>query len=165
MNERAVAAGDREFLLRVFAESRRGEFARLGWDGAQMAQLVEMQFDIQQRAYALQFPSAEHSILSREGEPAGQWRVARGERSIVLVDIAVIERLRGRGIGSACIAKLCREATERAVEVCLSVRPDNRAYRLYRRFGFEETSRDAIRVSLAWRPARSRSALAEPCRV
>jgi ribosomal protein S18 acetylase RimI-like enzyme len=116
-----------------------------------MAHFVEMQFGIQQRGYQLQFPSAEHRILLCDGEPAGQWRIERSEQAIWLVDIAMLERFRGRGIGSACITELCQEAASRAVEVRLSVRPENRAYGLYRRLGFEESSRDATRVSLVWR--------------
>jgi ribosomal protein S18 acetylase RimI-like enzyme len=86
-----------------------------------------------------------------DGEPAGQWRVERRGPAIVLVDIALLERFRGRGIGSACIAQLCCEAASRASEVFLSVRPENRAYGLYRRLGFEESRRDETRVCLVWR--------------
>lgn len=151
MNERAVTASDRAFLLEVYADSRRDELACLGWSAEQMAHFVEMQFCIQQHGYQLQFPSAEHRILLRDGEPAGQWRVERGEQAIVLVDISVLERSRGRGIGSACITQLCREAASRDSDVRLSVRPENRAYGLYRRLGFAESSRDETRVCLVWR--------------
>jgi GNAT superfamily N-acetyltransferase len=159
MDERAVTASDRAFLLEVYADSRRDELACLGWSPEQMAHFVEMQFGIQQRGYQLQFPSAEHRILLCDGEPAGQWRVERGAQTSVLVDIALLERFRGRGIGSACIDQLCREAASRDSEVRLSVRPENRAYRLYRRLGFEETSRDETRVCLVW---HSRFALGRP---
>jgi len=151
MNERAVTASDRAFLLEVYADSRRDELGCLGWSAEQIAHFVEMQFCIQQRGYQLQFPSAEHRILLCDGEPAGQWRIARGEQAIVLVDIALLERFRGRGIGSACIARLCGEAVSGDREVRLSVRPDNRASALYRRLGFEESSRDETRVCLVWR--------------
>lgn len=153
MNERAVTASDQAFLLDVFADARRDELTCLGWNVEQVARFVEMQFGVQQRGYALQFPAAEHRILLRDGEPAGQWRVDRSHATIVLVDIALLERFRGRGIGSACVAQLCREATDRGAEVRLSVRLDNRAYALYRRFGFEETTRDSTRACLVWRPA------------
>jgi ribosomal protein S18 acetylase RimI-like enzyme len=160
MNERAVSAGDRAFLLEVYADSRRDELACVGWSAEQMAHFIEMQFCIQQQGYQLQFPSAEHHILLRDGEPAGQWRVQRGEQALLLVDIGVLERFRGRGIGTACITQLCREAASRASEVRLSVRPDNRAYELYRRLGFEESSRDETRVCLVWRSPSARGSRA-----
>ncbi len=156
MDERAATASDRAFLLEVYADSRRAELACLGWSAEQMAHFVEMQFGIQQRGYQLQFPSAEQSILLCDGEPAGQWRVERGAQTILLVDIALLERFRGRGIGSACIAQLCREALSRGSDVRLSVRPENRAYALYRRLGFEESSRDETRVCLVWRSPTAR---------
>lgn len=150
MNERAVTASDRAFLLEVYADSRRDELACLGWSSERMAHFVEMQFCIQQRGYQLQFPSADQRILLCDGEPAGQWRIRRSERTILLVDIALLARFRGRGIGSACISQLCREAAGGDREVLLSVRPENRAYRLYRRLGFEESSRDETRICLVW---------------
>jgi GNAT superfamily N-acetyltransferase len=160
MNERAVTAGDRAFLFEVYADSRRDELACWGWSAEQIAHFVEMQFCIQQQGYQLQFPSAEHRILLRDGEPAGQWRIQRGEQALLLVDIGVLERFRGRGIGTACITELCREAASRDVEVHLSVRPENRAYGLYRRLDFEESSRDETRVCLVWRSPRGRGSRA-----
>lgn len=160
MDERAVTACDRGFLLEVYADSRRDELGSLGWNAEQLARFVELQFSIQQRSYQLQFPSAEHSVLLREGVPVGQWRVQRGVQEIVLVDIALLERFRGWGIGSSCIARLCREAASSASEVRLSVRPDNRAYGLYRRLGFEERSRDDTRICLTWRSPSARGAQA-----
>jgi GNAT superfamily N-acetyltransferase len=159
MDERAVTASDRAFLLEVYADSRRDELACLGWSAEQTAHFVEMQFAIQQRGYQLQFPAAEHCILLCDGECAGQWRIQRREAAIVLVDIALLARFRGRGIGSARIAQLCQEAACRAMEVRLSVRPENRAYRLYRRLGFEESSRDETRVGLVWRSPSTRGSL------
>jgi ribosomal protein S18 acetylase RimI-like enzyme len=160
MDERAVTASDRAFLLEVYADSRRAELACLGWSAEQTAHFVEMQFCIQQRGYQLQFPTAEHRILLCDGEPAGQWRIQCGEQAIVLVDIAMLERFRGRGIGSACITQLCREAESGDCEVFLSVRPENRAYGLYRRLGFEESSRDETRVCLVWRSRTARGSRA-----
>jgi len=151
MNERAVTASDRTFLLAVYADSRCEELMSLGWAAAQIAVFAEMQFAFQQRSYAMRYPAADHCILLCEGEAAGQWRVHRGEDEFVLVDVGLLARFRGRGIGSARIGELCREAARRGLGVRLDVRPDNRAYRLYRRLGFEEQSRDITGVRLAWR--------------
>lgn len=155
MNERAVTASDRAFLLAVYADSRCEELMSLGWAAQQIAAFAEMQFGFQQRFYEMRYPAADHCILLCEGEEAGQWRVHRGDDEFVLVDISLLARFRGRGIGSARIGELCREAGRRNVGVRLDVRPDNRAYQLYRRLGFEEQSRDITGVRLAWRAARA----------
>jgi len=151
MNERAVTASDRVFLLAVYADSRCEELMSLGWAAQQIAAFAEMQFGFQQRFYEMRYPAADHCILLCEGVDAGQWRVHRSEDEFVLVDISLLARFRGKGIGSARIGELCREAGRRGAGVRLDVRLDNRALRLYRRLGFEETGRDETNIRLSWR--------------
>jgi ribosomal protein S18 acetylase RimI-like enzyme len=52
------------------------------------------------------------------------------------VTIGVSEAARGRGIGARLLSALIAEAARRGVGLCLNVRHDNRARRLYERIGF-----------------------------
>jgi len=52
------------------------------------------------------------------------------------LSIAVLPECRGRGIGSALLARLLEDARSRFAAVCLSVSPENPARRLYERMGF-----------------------------
>ena len=52
------------------------------------------------------------------------------------VTIGVAEEARGLGIGAALLDALKAEAVRRGVGLCLNVRHDNPAQRLYRRLGF-----------------------------
>lgn len=53
------------------------------------------------------------------------------------LSIGVAPDVRGRGIGARLLEALLTEADERHEAVCLSVRADNPAKRLYERHGFE----------------------------
>lgn len=87
------------------------------------------------------------AVDSGSGEPIGAaWlRLLRGdERGYGYVDdetpelgMAVLPGYRGRGVGSALLARLLESAGAVYGTVCLSVSADNPAARLYERAGFE----------------------------
>src|SRR5437867_2160554 len=52
------------------------------------------------------------------------------------VTIGVSEVARGRGVGERLLSALIAEATRRGARLCLNVRHDNPARRLYERLGF-----------------------------
>jgi ribosomal protein S18 acetylase RimI-like enzyme len=60
------------------------------------------------------------------------------------VTIGVKPLLRGRGVGGALLQALCAEAARREVGLCLNVRHDNPARRLYDRVGFRQLPGGAI---------------------
>lgn len=148
----ANAAEDDELFLALYAEGREAETAAFGWPPEALAAFLRMQFRLQQSGYARCYPGAEHNLLLLDGEVLGQWRVQRAAREIVLVDIALISRVRGRGIGSSLIRRLCRQAARQGVPVHLSVRPESRARALYQRLGFVETRGDQTCVAMTWAP-------------
>ena len=69
---RPATASDDEFLYAVYAATRSDEFASLGWPPEQLEAFLKMQFEMQRRSYALQFPGAEHNIVLFHGDPAGR---------------------------------------------------------------------------------------------
>jgi len=148
-NERAVTRDDAGFLFQVYLDVRREELASLGWGAQQTLEFAQLQHEIEQRRYAQRYPSAEHGILLVDGVCAGQWRVQRGRRELVLVDIALLERFRGRGIGAACLRALSREAASRSLR--LRVRRDERAYTFCRRLGFVHLGPEPLGVFAARR--------------
>ena len=61
------------------------------------------------------------------------------------ITIAVQPRIQGRGIGALLLNSIIEEATRRRVGLCLNVRHDNTAQRLYQRFGFRLVSGSGVR--------------------
>ena len=60
------------------------------------------------------------------------------------VSIGVTERVRGQGIGARLLRALTAEAARRGVGLCLNVRHDNPARRLYERIGFRLVPASAV---------------------
>jgi len=70
--------------------------------------------------------TARHTIGAGVGKPPGK------------VSIGVKPDARGQGVGEKLMRALIAEATRRKVGLCLSVRSENPARRLYERLGFRE---------------------------
>jgi GNAT superfamily N-acetyltransferase len=134
---------DDPFLKELFHEVHAPEFSSLDLAPAMLAQLLDLQYRAQKHGYTSQFPAAEDSIILVEGEYAGRLLVSRGS-VIHLVDIALVERHRGKGIGGTLIRSLCGEAREMNKPLSLSVRSGNPAEDLYRRLGFVRTGGDGL---------------------
>jgi ribosomal protein S18 acetylase RimI-like enzyme len=149
---RPVAAEDLGFLRDLYADTRRDEFAALGWPIAQLQSLLHTQCSAQARYYASAFPHADHSLVLIDERVVGRLYVERTGAAIHLIDVSLVAEQRGRGVGTALLQMLQREATDRRVPMQLSVRRGNPAARLYERLGFVETASDELYRQLEWRP-------------
>lgn len=140
---------DTPFLEKLYFETRRDEFAQLGWDENQLATLLKMQFMTQTQSYRMQFPDARNLIIEADGAAVG--RLIETDE-IRLVDIAVLPEFRNRGIGSFVLRRLFEEAKNKTKPVNLQVLKTNiPAIRLYERFGFEKTGEDQLYLMMQWR--------------
>ena len=112
---------------------------------------------MQQRAqdahYARHFPHARHDVITVDGARAGRLLLDDEEDAVRIVDISLLPAYRGRGIGSALIGALQRDAAAMGREVRLSVVRGARAEALYRRLGFRDADGDAVHASMCWRSA------------
>jgi GNAT superfamily N-acetyltransferase len=60
------------------------------------------------------------------------------------ITIGVTERVRGQGVGGTLLRALIAEAARRGIGLCLNVRHDNPARRLYERIGFRLVPGSAV---------------------
>ena len=140
---------DTPFLEKLYFETRRDEFAQLGWDENQLATFLKMQFMTQTQSYRMQFPDARNLIIEADGAAVG--RLIETD-DIRLVDIAVLPEFRNQGIGSFVLRRLLKEAKNKAKPVNLQVLKTNiPAIRLYERFGFEKTGESDLYQAMQWR--------------
>jgi ribosomal protein S18 acetylase RimI-like enzyme len=143
LRQRIATAADRDVLLAVFLAARP-ELAPLP------AALVALQFDAQQRQYRESCPHAEDFLLLDGERIAGRFYVARGERELHLLDIALLPPWRGQGHGARLIAALQDEARAAKLPLRLSVADGNPAARLYERLGFRQIAMAPPYRALEW---------------
>ena len=76
-------------------------------------------------------------ILEEGGTPIGLWKVSRDPAEWQLIQVQLLPRYQGTGIGSDLLRSLLAEAKAASVPVALNVLKVNPARRLYERFGFK----------------------------
>jgi ribosomal protein S18 acetylase RimI-like enzyme len=151
---RHTGESDRPLLLRLFASTRAGELAMLPLDEAAKQAFVRMQFEARERSYRAQVPDARFDVILLDSAPIGRLTVARREREIRVVDLALLPEQRGGGIGTTLLEQLAAEADASAATLTLHVEVHNRARSLYQRIGFTEVSRDGVYALLRRLPTR-----------
>jgi GNAT superfamily N-acetyltransferase len=130
---RPARAEDVAFLFELFLDARAVEFSHLPLHGAERHLLMRMQFEAQQRGYAIRFPASEDAIVWCGTRPVGRLWLMRTQDEIRVLDVALLSEKRGAGIGSS----LLRQVLQEGKPVRLSVARTNlRAFELYRRLGF-----------------------------
>jgi ribosomal protein S18 acetylase RimI-like enzyme len=152
---RPVEPGDEEFLYMVYASTREEELARTGWDEAQKAAFLRMQFDAQSSYYEEHFRGAEFSVILSDDHPVGRLYVARWQEEIRMVDIALLPEYRGMGIGTRLLNELISESEESGKPLSIHVERFNPALRLYERLGFRVVADKGVYL-LMERPPRAR---------
>ena len=149
---RPAVPDDAAFLFALYADRRMPELAPLGWDAAQCAAFLEMQFRAQQESYGTEFADADHWIVLVDGEPAGRLLVARRPAAHVVVDIVVLARHRRRGIGTALMGEVQASAAKAGAPVNLHVAGwDTGVVGWYERLGFTGVSAVGPHVAMSWK--------------
>jgi ribosomal protein S18 acetylase RimI-like enzyme len=148
---RSASDADASFLEMVYADSRREELASLGWSREQENAFFKMQFELQSRAYKMQFPDADFHIVELENKPVGRLIVWRSEKEVRLVDVSVLSEFRNRGIGSLLIEKLKSEIGSNRVLLLRVLKTNSGAKRLYERYGFVVTEETDLHFTMQWR--------------
>lgn len=150
---RPVTAGDREFLIAVFAAAREIELSMVPWSGEQKTAFVIHQLDAQVAHYTERFPDAEHDIVLQNGVPVGRLYIHRRADEIAILDLSVEPGHRGLGIGTHIISSIIGEAAASKRIVGVSVEPYNPSRHLFVKLGFTVVSDDGVNLRLEWHPS------------
>lgn len=142
---RRASAGDEPFLQRLYADHRRPELAPLGWSEAAMTAFLTMQFRAQQQGYGTAYPDADHWIVCEGPASLGRLLVHRGPVEHVIVDLVILARFRGRGIGTVLVREVLADAAGAGVPVRLTAATaDARLPQWYRGLGFQIVEQNDI---------------------
>ena len=148
---RPIADADHPFLRDLYAAVRAAELAPVAWPEEAKRQFLDEQFTLQHQHYVKNYPGADLLFIEQAARPIGRVYVYRTPAEIRLMDIALIEAERGRGIGTALLAELLDEARATNCELTLHVEPENPAQRLYQRLGFRLIEQRGVYDFLGWR--------------
>jgi GNAT superfamily N-acetyltransferase len=149
---RPIRPEDEGFLYDVYASTRLGELAALGWSEAQREAFLRMQFRAQHQSYLTQFPMADFAIILHHERPIGRLYIERRTDEIRGIDIALLPEYRRAGIGTAILQDLLAEAARDGKPFHIHVERFNRAQRLYERLGFTTLADDGVYLFMEWRP-------------
>ena len=133
---RPAGAADRDFLYRLYCDTRDWEFRLARWSDAAWADFLAGQFAARERHYRMAYPEAVTSVTRLDGAEIGALCLDRSEAGLRIVDIALLASHCGQGIGSAILRALMREAEAGRQTLRLSVIGHSPALRLYTRLGF-----------------------------
>ena len=107
---------------------------------------MRQQFAAQNAGYSAQYPKALLTIIERDGEPAGRLIVADAPDALLVVDVAIVGALRGKGLGSALLGAL-HQTTALRLHVS---RSNPAAMRLYARLGFVTIAESDTGLEMQW---------------
>jgi ribosomal protein S18 acetylase RimI-like enzyme len=149
---RPARASDRALLFEVYASTRAEELAVVPWPEPTKQAFLAQQFEAQDVHYRRHYPDASFEVIEVDGEPAGRLYVDRLDEEIRIIDIALLPRFRGRGIGAALLRELIDEAAGAGKRLSIHVERENRARALYERLGFTVVADDGGVYVLMERP-------------
>jgi ribosomal protein S18 acetylase RimI-like enzyme len=131
---RPATAADRDFVHQLLLATSKDYVEKTwGWN-AQIRQLVDEDFE---RWFN---PPASGQIVRAEGHDIGYIKVADHDDGVLLDMVLLDPAYQGRGIGTALISEVVREAHARGEAVVLQVLKVNPSKRLYERLGFVVTA-------------------------
>lgn len=141
---RPVTDADYEWLLRLGERTMRAyaEQTYGPWDEA-----------LVRRLFAERWRPAHSRIVVVDGQDVGRLELLPTERGVEVGSIAVVPEYQGRGLGTALLAEVLRDARRDRRVVTLRVLKVNPARRLYERLGFVVTGETATHFLMTADPA------------
>lgn len=151
---RPIVDADIPFLRMLYAQTRAAELAPVPWPAEFRQKFLDDQFDLQHRHYVGFFANADFLLIERQGEPIGRLYLLREPPGFLIIDIALVEAARGRGIASALITHA--QSTAASLGLAMSLHVDRRnagARSLYERLGFvvvDDEGENSSHLAMRW---------------
>jgi ribosomal protein S18 acetylase RimI-like enzyme len=154
---RAVVGEDGPFLLEVYGSTRDEELALTNWDEQQRHAFLKMQLEAQHLHYRGQYPSAEYLVILLDGSPIGRLYLADTQSETRIMDLTVLPRYRGTGVGTALVKDLMVLSSERRKPLGIYVESFNRSLGLFERMGFVRSGENGYSLLMRWTPEAAAS--------
>lgn len=142
---RALRDDDIPWLRDVYASTREEEMAGVPWPAQAKRAFLDQQFALQHAHYLKHYADTDFLAIERNGPggvvwPVGRYYLQRVAPEHLIVDIALMPKTRGHGVGRLLIEASQRDAQALGRGMHLHVLQHNvAARRLYERLGFVVT--------------------------
>ena len=144
---------DKDFLTRLYEETRAAEIALVPWTDEQKRAFIDHQFKAQDDHYRSHFPHASFDVIAFDGERAGRLYVFRDGEQIRILDISITEGFPFGDIGGELIRRLKKEASESGRPLRIYLDVDDPQLPIFADWGFSTiTADDGFRRLYEWRP-------------
>lgn len=135
-------------LLALSADRIGADLTAARLDPGVVSALTAMQARAREAAYRSEWPAATDSVVEVDGEPAGRLLVDEAPDCHRIVDLALLARFRGRGVGTRVLAGATGRADAAGVPVRLRVARGSPAVALYRRAGFDVVADEGLDLAM-----------------
>ncbi|MEM7241316.1 MAG: GNAT family N-acetyltransferase [Pseudomonadota bacterium] len=147
---REMKPTDLKFISKVYDSTRLDELANTGWKDIEISAFLDMQFEAQHRHYQDHYPDAQWLIVLYNKKRVGRLYIEEWEREFRLIDIALLPKARGQGLGGAILSDIVDHASGFGKSVGIHVEKNNPAMGLYHRLGFTKTEDKGVYDLLHW---------------
>ncbi|MDX8400068.1 MAG: GNAT family N-acetyltransferase [Gallionellaceae bacterium] len=147
----AITDKDIPFLMEVYASTREEEFKITDWPDAEKEAFIKMQFTFQHTQYMENYKNKEFSIIMYKGDQVGRLYLNRMEDDIRIVDITILTKHRGKGIGTPILQNILKEGAETNRCVTIHLEKFNPAITLYERLGFKKIADREVHHFMEWK--------------
>jgi ribosomal protein S18 acetylase RimI-like enzyme len=147
---RLTSPADECFLRAVYSSARAEEIAQVPWTEAQKQSFLDQQFAAQDSHYRQHYPTAQFYVIEQAGVRVGRLYVDHWTREIRVMDITLLPRFRGTGIGTHLLKQVQEEARAAHKAVSIHVEKFNPALRLYERLGFQTKEDKGVYLLMEW---------------
>jgi ribosomal protein S18 acetylase RimI-like enzyme len=161
---REVTDDDYAFMRHLYGGIRAAEMAHFPFTQDDWERFLDQQFDAQSVYYLEHYPGADRMIVEEDGSAIGRFYVDRREQEIRIMDIALVESARNRGIGTRFIRRVLEEGASSGRRVTIHVEAYNPALRLYQRLGFRPVQTNGVYHLMEWLPEGGSSGVAPEIR-
>lgn len=133
-----ITEKDIPFLYEVYKSTRLEELTIANFSKEELENFLKMQFNLQHTQYMKIYKNADFDIIYYNNSPVGRLYVARANKDIRIIDIALLTNHRKKGIGKKLISDLIKESEKSNLPLSLHVEKNNPILPFYKRIGFKE---------------------------
>ncbi|KAA3638573.1 MAG: GNAT family N-acetyltransferase [Proteobacteria bacterium] len=150
---KAIAPKDMAFLSELYRSTRWQEVLQAPWSDEQRIEFLQQQFTAQHQHYKSHYPTADKLIIQKKQCNIGRIYIDRDDVSICLIDISLLPKERGQGLGTLLLKALLEEAQLNQKKVVIHVENFNPAYHWYLKHGFVQMEDKGVYQYMEWYPS------------